>query len=65
MGLRILRRKDVEKKVKLCQATIYTKMNNGSFPKSIKLGPKTVGWIESEIDDWILEKMKERDERTV
>ena len=25
----------------------------GTFPKPIYLGPKAVGWLESEIDAWI------------
>ena len=32
---------------------IYQKMANGEFPKSITLGPRAVGWLESSIDDWI------------
>ena len=39
-------------------------VNAGSFPKPIQLGPKSVGWIEEEVDGWIEERVKERDEKT-
>ncbi|MBI9087391.1 MAG: AlpA family transcriptional regulator [Desulfobacterales bacterium] len=64
MGLRILRRKDVEDKIGLKHAKIYIMMNEGIFPRPIQLGPKSVGWVESEIDEWLMKKIKERDECT-
>jgi prophage regulatory protein len=31
------------------------------FPKRIRVGPQRYGWIESEIDQWITEKIHARD----
>jgi len=28
-------------------------MKDGEFPKSIELGARAVGWLESEIDLWV------------
>jgi prophage regulatory protein len=28
-------------------------MSAGKFPRAYTLGPRTVGWLESEIDQWI------------
>ena len=57
----ILRRKKVEKRVGLSRSTIYSKIREGSFPKPINLGPRAVGWIEDEIDDWIMDRVETRD----
>jgi prophage regulatory protein len=32
---------------------IYAAMPRGQFPLSVSLGARAVGWIESEIDEWI------------
>lgn len=59
-NLTILRRKQVELRTGLSRSTIYSKINgtrsgecDPTFPKPISLGAKAVGWIESEIEDWI------------
>ena len=57
----ILRRKQVETRTGLSRSTIYLRIKKGSFPKPIKLGERAVGWIESEIYDWLDEKIQIRD----
>lgn len=55
----ILRRKQVEAKTGLSRSSIYDRLNpkassyDASFPAPVSLGEKAVGWIESEIDQWI------------
>ncbi|KMN37006.1 hypothetical protein VI26_04745 [Chromobacterium sp. LK1] len=55
----ILRRKQVETRTGLSRSTIYDKLNPNSprhdtnFPKPISLGTGAVGWIESEVTEWI------------
>jgi prophage regulatory protein len=58
--VQILRRRDVESRVRLSRSTIYDKINpdspryDSSFPTPIHLGGGTaVGWVESEVDDWL------------
>ena len=58
MNMNILRRKRVEMKAGLGRSTIYEQMAAGTFPKSIKIGPRAVGWLESEIDDWIQSRIQ-------
>lgn len=58
--LRILRRREVEKKVGLKRSTIYLYLQQGIFPRPVKLGPRTVGWIETEIDGWLATKASDR-----
>ncbi|MDP1871201.1 MAG: AlpA family transcriptional regulator [Gallionella sp.] len=43
----------------LSRSTIYVRINEGTFPKSIKLGARAVGWLESEIDNWLSEKIEQ------
>lgn len=44
----------------LSRSAIYAKVANGEFPRPIKLGERAVGWIESEINDWITARAAER-----
>ncbi|CAG9932215.1 AlpA family transcriptional regulator [Candidatus Nitrotoga arctica] len=52
-ALAIIRRKQVEARTGLSRSTIYQRMSEGTFPKNISLGPRAVGWIESEISQWL------------
>ncbi|KGU71564.1 MULTISPECIES: helix-turn-helix transcriptional regulator [Burkholderia] len=40
-------------RVGLSKSEIYRRVAAGRFPQSVKLGPKAVGWLESDIDAWI------------
>ena len=57
----ILRRKKVEHRTGLSRSTIYLQIQKGLFPKPINLGPRAVGWIENEIDDWLMDQIEKRD----
>lgn len=58
--LTILRRKQVEIRTGLSRSTIYLRIQEGTFPKPLNLGVRSVGWVESEIDDWLVAKLKTR-----
>ena len=47
--------------VQLSKPTIYKLMNQGRFPRPVKLSAQRVAWLREEIDDWIAERVKERD----
>ncbi|EIZ1551206.1 AlpA family transcriptional regulator [Vibrio parahaemolyticus] len=32
--------------------TIYNWIEKGAFPKPIKIGPNSIGWLKSECDTW-------------
>jgi prophage regulatory protein len=57
--IRILKRPEVEATTGLKRSSIYAKMETGTFPKSVKLGPRSVGWLESEIQGWLHERISE------
>lgn len=52
-ALTILRRKQVEDRTGLSRSTIYERIRAGTFPAPVSLGAKAVGWVESEISDWL------------
>lgn len=43
------------------RATIYDKIAKGMFPRPIKLGERSVGWLETEIIAWQQARVPERD----
>lgn len=56
----ILRRKQVEARTGLSRSSIYLKISQGEFPASISLGgARCVGWLESEISDWISHRVEQ------
>ncbi|WNZ85076.1 AlpA family transcriptional regulator [Pseudomonas sp. P108] len=60
--MRIIRLKEVMDLTGLARSTIYKFVSVDLFPKPISLGDRCVGWLESEVHDWILIKIKERDQ---
>tara|TARA_B100000929_G_scaffold218505_1_gene175145 strand:+ start:1206 stop:1457 length:252 start_codon:yes stop_codon:yes gene_type:complete len=68
---RFIRLNEVLSRTGFGRTSIYRKMEDGSFPKSLKLGgsPKdpsifdssAVAWIEDEVDQWIESRIDDRD----
>jgi prophage regulatory protein len=50
---RILRIKAVLARTGLSRATMYRKMQNGTFPHSIQISTRCIGWRESTINAWL------------
>ncbi|MFB2707149.1 helix-turn-helix transcriptional regulator [Marinobacter shengliensis] len=59
--MRILRLKDVISQTGLARSTVYKYIDADSFPKPVPLGGRSVGWVESEIQGWIAERIERRD----
>jgi prophage regulatory protein len=58
--LSILRRKAVEARVGLSKSSLYEAIKKHQFPKPVSLGPRAVGWLESEITLWIAQRAEQR-----
>jgi len=43
----------------LGRSSIYQMIADGNFPESINLGPRAVGWISDEVDQWIQDRIEE------
>jgi prophage regulatory protein len=54
---RIIRRRQVQEITGLKKSAIYA-MEKEGFPKRVKLGVKAVGWVESEVADWVDGRVK-------
>ena len=54
---RILRLKAVLDRTGLSRATLYRKIDNGSFPRQLKLSTRCAGWRESAVNDWMQNPM--------
>lgn len=59
--MRVLKLKSVIEKTTLCHSTIYKLISEGGFPRPIDLTGRAVGWVDSEVDDWIMSKVVLRD----
>lgn len=59
--MRIIRLKEVIQCTGLGRSTIYKYIAENLFPKPVSLGDRCVGWVESEVTDWILARIEERD----
>ncbi|MCB1943977.1 MAG: AlpA family transcriptional regulator, partial [Candidatus Accumulibacter sp.] len=47
----------VKARTGLSRSTIYLRIADGSFPRPVSLGPRAVGWLESEVDDWLASRV--------
>ena len=54
----LLRLPRVRVKTGLSRTAIYNEMKQGRFPKSIRLHGTAVAWVESEVDEWIEERIR-------
>lgn len=59
--IHILRRREVERRVGLTRSPLYARIASGDFPRPVPLGPgRAVGWIESEVDEWLAAQIARR-----
>ena len=61
MGIHILRLPQVKKVTGLSRSSIYSLAAAGNFPKPCKLSERSSGWVESEIEDWLEDRIKARE----
>ena len=57
---RILRLPEVMARTGLSRSTIYAWRVAGRFPQAVPLGTRCVGWIESEVEAWLRERIAAR-----
>jgi len=65
--MRLLSKSEVRKRVLYSPAHIARLESAGQFPKRVRLGngPRArVGWVETEIDEWLRERIEKRDTPT-
>ena len=40
------------------RSQIYHLIKQGKFPKQIHIGPKSVAWLDSEVSEWMKERIR-------
>ena len=60
--MRILSKRQVKELVLYSPQHIARLEKAGLFPKRVQLGPNRVGWVESEVMDWLKERLAQREE---
>lgn len=59
MTERYLRLPEVHTRTGLSRSYIYALMKEGTFPRPVRLGKRAVGWLESDLDEWMAAKYDE------
>lgn len=59
--MKLLRLPDVLNATGLSRSSLYRKLDDGSFPTSIRISQRSVAWCEEEVQRWIEERMNERE----
>lgn len=54
----ILRLPAVKKRTGLSRSTIYLRISEGRFPTPVSLGGRAVGWVEAEVNDWLIRQIE-------
>lgn len=49
----VLRLAEVQDKTALAKSTLYKYAGEGTFTRSIFLGARAAGWIDSEVHEWL------------
>jgi prophage regulatory protein len=53
MAQRFLRFPEVQARCGLSRSSIYVRIEQGTFPKPVRIGPNAIAFVESEIDGWV------------
>ncbi len=58
---RLLRMTEVLELIPLSRSHLYRMIADGEFPRQVQLGARSVAWIESEIHQWMTDRIDQRD----
>ncbi len=56
--MRFLKLQQVMDKTTLCRSSIYNLIKIGDFPKNVTVMGKRKAWLESDIEDWMQDKIE-------
>lgn len=54
----ILRLPAVMANIGLSRSSIYLRIAEGTFPKPVSLGTRAVGWLQSDIEEWLRQRVE-------
>ncbi|OJZ12391.1 MAG: hypothetical protein BGP20_11670 [Thiobacillus sp. 63-78] len=55
---RIISLREVLSRTSMSRSAVYALQKQGEFPKSVSITERRVGFVESEIDDWLKAKIE-------
>lgn len=59
--MKFIRLRTVLEMTALSSTTLYRLIETGKFPQNITLGERCVAWVEEEVEDWLAQRIAERD----
>lgn len=59
-SIRLIRLPDVIAITGLRRSTVYALIRDNKFPKQVQLGTRGAAWVESEIQDWMMQRIAAR-----
>ncbi|EBX0144481.1 AlpA family transcriptional regulator [Salmonella enterica subsp. enterica serovar Typhimurium] len=59
MAINLIRMSEVLNRTTYGKSWIYKLISQGRFPKPVKIGERSIAFIESEIDEWINQRIAE------
>ena len=62
MPISLIRLPEVQRRTGYSKAWLYRLLKENRFPQSVKLGTRAIAFVESEIDEWISQRIAERDQ---
>lgn len=61
MSHTLIRLPEVQRRTGYSKAWIYRLLREQRFPQSVKIGSRSIAFVESEVDEWISQRIEERD----
>lgn len=59
MSNTLIRLPEVQRRTGYSKAWIYRLLRESRFPQSVKIGSRAIAFVESEVDDWINQRIAE------
>ena len=59
--MRLMNLKEVTARTTLSKTSVYELMKDGRFPKQVRLGSRSVAWVESEVEAFITSAINSRE----
>ncbi|EJE4211378.1 TPA: AlpA family transcriptional regulator [Vibrio cholerae] len=57
-NIRLIRFREVLAMTGLSRSSMYRFIEENQFPAQVQLGGRAVAWVESEVQEWITERVK-------
>ncbi len=59
-AIRLIRLSEVLAMTGLSRSSMYRSIEEKQFPEQVQLGGRAVAWVESEVQEWISQKVESR-----